>query len=70
MNELVITGAVLLVLYLVWCWVLPFKPCPSCGGNDKISDRQGNYVRYTCWRCKGARDYPRIGARLLRRHRR
>lgn len=64
MIELLVGGGIAGLGYLVWCWVLPYKRCPSCGGDDKVRDRAGNYNRYTCWRC-GGRDYPRIGTRMI-----
>jgi len=56
-------------VYLALCWWRPWKPCPSCRGDDRDRDGAGNYRRFECWRCHGAKDYPRIGARLLGRGR-
>lgn len=58
-------GIVALLTYLALCWFRPYKPCPSCRGDDRDRDGEGNYRRFTCWRCQGAKDYPRIGARLM-----
>lgn len=57
-------------VYLLLCLFRPYKPCPSCSGDDRLRDGEGNYRRFECWRCGGARDYPRIGARLMGRGRR
>lgn len=63
-GSLVLLGA-LLVGYLLWCAVYPFKQCPRCAGKTRAGDGRGNYrVRRECWRCHGER-YPRIGTRLL-----
>lgn len=69
MNELIVTGVTAFLGYLGWCWVLPYKVCPSCKNTDKLRDSYGNYNRFVCWRC-GGRDYPRIGTRLIGGNRR
>lgn len=64
------SGVAALLAYLALCWWRPFKPCPSCGGDPRDRDSEGNYRRFACWRCGGAKDYPRVGARLMGRDKR
>lgn len=69
-GSLLLLAVVLVVGYLLWCAVYPFKQCPRCAGQTKAGDRRGHYrVRRECWRCHG-RPYPRLGTRLLRAGRR
>lgn len=57
-----------LVLYMLSCWVFPYRRCWRCGGDDRHDDGRGNYRhKRPCWWCGGAKDNRRIGARLIGR---
>ena len=57
-------------LYLVSCYVLPYRGCPWPWCSKRRAtrgDRRGNYRRRPPCRVCGSRDYVRLGARLLGR---
>lgn len=69
-GSLVVGAVAAVLVYLASCWVWPFRKCWRCGGDDRAGDGRGNYRRKrACFICKGERDHPRIGARLLGRAR-
>jgi hypothetical protein len=65
-GTLFLLAVAVVVGYLLWCALYPFKQCPRCAGKTRAGDGRGNYrERRECWRCHG-RPYPRVGTRLLR----
>lgn len=65
---LAVGAAATVLAYIVWCLLYPRTKCLRCAGRARDTDGAGNERR--CWLCGGSGRRGRLGAKLLRRHRR
>jgi len=70
MKTWLLIGAGALVVYVAWCWLDPMTTCWACHGSgisrSVISRLLGYDAHHRCWWCKGEKEYPRLGARVMR----